>query len=235
MPPDANTLLSVADHCLRSRNYVNLIVSDKQPHLQYLTMEEAISHCTKGASIWEWAGTEGEEDEPDVVLAAAGDVPTMETLAAAQWLRDHVPGIMVRVVNVVDLMTLFQRDVHPHGMSETDFVDLLHRRQAGNLRLPRLPARDPRTGAWQGQRAPVPRAGVQRAGHHHHAVQHGRAERDEPVSPGSGGDPPLDPFCARGRWLHRRTGGLVRRATAHAIQHMEDPPEIANWTWTARS
>jgi xylulose-5-phosphate/fructose-6-phosphate phosphoketolase len=123
LPPDSNTLLSVADHCLRSRNYVNLIVSDKQSHLQYLDMDAAVEHCAMGASIWEWAGNEGEE-EPEVVLAAAGDVPTMEILAASEWLQANVPGLRLRVVNVVDLMTLFPPAVHPHGMDETRFVDL---------------------------------------------------------------------------------------------------------------
>ncbi len=135
LPPDANCLLSVADHCLRSRSYVNLIVIDKQPHLQYLTMEEAMEHCALGASSWRWAGTErdttgiadradGAADEADVVLACAGDVPTLETLAAAEWLREHLPQLKTRVVNVVDLMTLFPPDEHPHGMSEQRFVDL---------------------------------------------------------------------------------------------------------------
>jgi len=125
LPPDANCLLSVTDHCLRSRNYVNLIVADKQAHLQYLPIDEAIAHCARGASIWEWASNEYEDgQEPDVVLAAAGDVPTLEILAAADWLRTNVPDLRFRVVNVVDLMTLFPPGVHPHGMSETAFVDL---------------------------------------------------------------------------------------------------------------
>ena len=126
LPPDANCLLSVADHCLRSRDYVNLIVIDKQPHLQYLTMEQAREHCARGASAWEWAGTErvGQDAEPDIVLACAGDVPTMETLAAAEWLRDHLPQIRTRVVNIVDLMTLFPPRDHPHGMSEARFAEL---------------------------------------------------------------------------------------------------------------
>jgi xylulose-5-phosphate/fructose-6-phosphate phosphoketolase len=128
LPPDANCLLSVADHCLRSRSYVNLIVIDKQPHLQYLTMEEAMEHCALGASSWHWAGTETVEPdgagEPDIVLACAGDVPTLETLAAAEWLREHVPQLRTRIVNVVDLMTLFPPDEHPHGMSERRFVEL---------------------------------------------------------------------------------------------------------------
>ncbi|GIF23396.1 xylulose-5-phosphate/fructose-6-phosphate phosphoketolase [Actinoplanes tereljensis] len=124
LPPDANCLLSVADHCFRSRSYVNLIVQDKQPQLQYLTMDEAIAHCTRGAGIWEWAGTDDGTMDPDIVLACAGDIVTMETVAAAQILRDRLPGFRVRVVNVVDLMTLIRPKDHPHGMDETLFTEL---------------------------------------------------------------------------------------------------------------
>ncbi|MDP2013361.1 MAG: phosphoketolase family protein, partial [Actinomycetota bacterium] len=106
LPPDANTLLSVADHCMRSRDYVNLVVIDKQPQLQWLTMDEAIEHCTRGAGVWDWAGTDDGFDDPDIVLACAGDVVTMETIAAADILREHIPHLRTRVVNVVDLMTL---------------------------------------------------------------------------------------------------------------------------------
>jgi len=121
LPPDANCLLSVADHCLRSRNYVNLIVIDKQPQLQWLDLDAARAHCTAGASIWKWASSAG-DGEPDVVLAAAGDVPTLETVAAAWLVRRHVPELRVRVANVVDLMSLFPPDVHPHGMPDERFV-----------------------------------------------------------------------------------------------------------------
>ncbi|GAA3285794.1 phosphoketolase family protein [Dactylosporangium vinaceum] len=124
LPPDANCLLSVADHCLRSRNYINLIVIDKQPQLQWLSMDAAIEHCTRGAGIWEWAGTDDGTMDPDIVLACAGDVVTMETVAAAQILRERLPKFRVRVVNVVDLMTLPRRKDHPHGMSETQFTEL---------------------------------------------------------------------------------------------------------------
>ncbi|HET8851764.1 MAG TPA: phosphoketolase family protein [Ktedonobacteraceae bacterium] len=123
LPPDANCLLSVADHCLRSRNYVNLIVIDKQLHLQFLPMQQAIEHCTRGLSIWQWASN-ADSIEPDVVLACAGDVMTMETVAAAWWLRHHLPELKVRVVNVVDLMTLYSPDVHPHGIDDATFTDL---------------------------------------------------------------------------------------------------------------
>jgi xylulose-5-phosphate/fructose-6-phosphate phosphoketolase len=123
LPPDANCLLSVADHCLRSRHYVNVIVAGKQPALQYLNMESAIEHCTTGIGIWEWASTD-KSAEPDVVMACAGDVPTLETLAAVDLLRQHFPGIKIRVVNVVDLMTIQPSSEHPHGLSDLDFDSL---------------------------------------------------------------------------------------------------------------
>ena len=120
LPPDANTLLSVADHCLRSRNYVNVIVAGKQPALNYLSMDDAIVHCTRGAGIWEWASND-DEGEPDVVLGCCGDIPTLETLAAAALLREHLPELKVRVVNVVDLMRLQPETEHPHGLSDGEF------------------------------------------------------------------------------------------------------------------
>ncbi|MEK6371127.1 MAG: phosphoketolase family protein [Acidobacteriota bacterium] len=123
LPPDANTLLSVADHCLRSRNYVNVIIAGKQPALQYLDMDAAIKHCTAGIGIWEWASND-ENAEPDVVMACAGDIPTLETLAAVDILRQRIPDLKVRVVNVVDLMTLQSAGEHPHGLSDHDFDSL---------------------------------------------------------------------------------------------------------------
>ena len=120
LPPDANTLLSVADHCLRSRNYVNVIVAGKQPAVQWLDMDAAIKHCTAGLGIWEWASNDDDGD-PDVVMACAGDIPTMETLAAVKLLREHCPQLKVRVINVVNLMTLQPREEHPHGLSDRDF------------------------------------------------------------------------------------------------------------------
>jgi len=124
LPPDANSLLSVADHCFRSRSYVNVIVIDKQPQLQWMTMDEAIEHCRIGAGIWEWAGNDDGSQDPDVVLACAGDVVTMETVAAAQILTKSLPALRVRVVNVVDLMALSRRKDHPHGMDENLFREL---------------------------------------------------------------------------------------------------------------
>jgi len=123
LPPDANTLLSVADHCLRSRNYVNVIVAGKQPALDYLTMDAAIVHCTRGIGIWEWASSDAGE-VPDVVLACAGDIPTLETVAATAILRERLPDVKVRVVNVVDLMRLQPPSEHPHGLSDVEFDSL---------------------------------------------------------------------------------------------------------------
>ena len=120
LPPDANTLLSVTDHCLRSRNYINVIVAGKQPEMQWLDMDAAIKHCTAGLGIWEWASNDAGA-EPDVVMACAGDVPTLETIAAVQILREQLPEIKVRVVNVVDLMALQPESEHPHGFKDADF------------------------------------------------------------------------------------------------------------------
>ncbi len=120
LPPDANCLLSVADHCLRSRDYVNVIVAGKQPALDYLTMGEAVAHCTRGLGIWKWASNDDGE-EPDVVMACAGDIPTLETLAASALLREHLPQLRVRVINVVDLMRLQPESEHPHGLADSEF------------------------------------------------------------------------------------------------------------------
>jgi len=121
LPPDANCLLSVADHCLRSRNYINLIIAGKQSEFQWLTIDQAVRHCTTGAGVWHWASDPG---EPDVVMACAGDVPTLETMAAVSLLRAYVPDIRIRVVNVVDLMVLEPQSSHPHGLADRDFDDL---------------------------------------------------------------------------------------------------------------
>jgi xylulose-5-phosphate/fructose-6-phosphate phosphoketolase len=123
LPPDANTLLSVTNHCLRSRNYVNVIVAGKQPQLQWLTMDEAVRHCTIGLGIWDFASND-RGGEPDVVMACAGDIPTLETLAAVSWLRQNIPALKIRVVNVVDLMTLQPASEHPHGLPDKEYDSL---------------------------------------------------------------------------------------------------------------
>jgi len=123
LPPDANTLLYVADRCLRSRNFVNVIVAGKQKQAQWLTMDQAIKHCTPGIGMWEWASND-KDGEPDVVMACAGDVPTLETLAAVDLIRQHLPSLKVRVINVVDLMTLQPKEEHPHGLSDREFDGL---------------------------------------------------------------------------------------------------------------
>ena len=123
LPPDANTLLSVTDHCLRSKNYINIVVAGKQPALQWLSMDEAVKHCTAGVGIWGWASND-QQSEPDVVMACAGDVPTLETLAAVDFLREHLPELKIRVVNVVDLMTLQPTSEHPHGLTDEQFDSL---------------------------------------------------------------------------------------------------------------
>jgi xylulose-5-phosphate/fructose-6-phosphate phosphoketolase len=121
LPPDANCLLSVADHCLRSRHYVNVIVAGKQPSLDYLSMDEAMVHCARGIGVWDWASSDEGISEPDVVMACAGDIPTLETIAAVHLLREHLPELRVRVVNVVDLMRLQPHTEHPHGMPDAEF------------------------------------------------------------------------------------------------------------------
>ena len=232
MPPDANTLLSVADHCLRSRNYVNLIVIDKQPQLQWLDIETAKVHCARGASVWEWASTDGGRD-PDVVIACAGDIPTLEAVAAAWWLRRHAPELRVRLVNVVDLMALFPPDVHPHGMDEAHFLDV-------------FTADRPVVFAFHGYQRAI------------HEVLHGRphAERFHVRGYNEQGTT-TTPFSmvmlnAMSRYhlaalALRRTSRLDARrdallqqlrtalddADAYAKAHFEDLPGIANWTWSA--
>ena len=231
LPPDANCLLSVADHCLRSRNYVNLIVIDKQPQLQWLDMDAACTHCARGASVWSWAGTDAGGD-PDVVLAAAGDVPTLETIAAAWLLRQHVPDLKVRVVNVVDLMTLFPRDVHPHGMDEIDFREL-------------FTADKPVIFAFHGYERAI------------HAILHGRtgAERFHVRGFNEEGTTttPFDMVVVNGmsrfhlcKEVLRRcrrsipnADTLIRRCDAQLARHhdyvreyLDDMPEIRDWTWT---
>jgi xylulose-5-phosphate/fructose-6-phosphate phosphoketolase len=126
LPPDANCLLSVTDHCLRSRNYVNVIIAGKHALPQWLTMDQAVVHCTEGIGLWTWASND-QDAEPDVVMACCGDTPTLEILAATSILREHLPALKVRVINVVDLMKLQSASEHPHGLNEGDFDSLFTR------------------------------------------------------------------------------------------------------------
>ena len=231
LPPDANCLLSVADHCLRSRDYVNLIVIDKQPELQWLDMDAAIKHCATGASTWTWVSNEGAAAaEPDVVLAAAGDTPTLEIVAAAWLLRKYVPSLKVRVVNVVDLMCLYPGVLHPHGLEESAFIAL-------------FTADRPVVFSFHG----YPRAV--------HAVLHGRthAERFHVrgfIEEGTT-TTPFDMvvknqtsrlhLCieALQRSGHAHAGpmidwcnSLLKRHEAYIREHGEDLPEIRDWVWT---
>ncbi len=189
LPPDANTLLSVTDHCLRSRSYINVIVAGKQPALQWLDMDAAIKHCTAGLGIWPWASND-EGHEPDVVMACAGDVPTLETLAAVAMLRQHLPELKIRVVNVVDLMTLEPQTEHPHGLSDRDFDALFTGRQADHLRLPRLSLADPSADLPAHQPPEFARARLQGRRHDHHALRYGGPQRPRPLPPGRRRDRP---------------------------------------------
>ena len=231
LPPDANCLLSVADHCLRSRDYVNVIVAGKQPALDYLSMDDAIAHCTRGIGIWDWASSDA-GGEPDVVLACAGDVPTLETLAAAALLREHLPELKVRVVNVVDLMRLQPESEHPHGLPDARVRRAVHRRQAGDLRLPRLPVADPPAHLPPHQPPQPPRARLQGGGHDHDAVRHGHAQRPGPLPPGHRRDRPR----ARPRHARRRrcastwsTSGCATARTRASTATTR--PDVRDWTW----
>jgi xylulose-5-phosphate/fructose-6-phosphate phosphoketolase len=231
LPPDANCLLSVADHCLRSRNYVNLIVIDKQPELQWLDMRGAIEHCASGASVWGWVGT-SPEGEPDVVIAAAGDVPTLEAVAAAWWLRRNVPDLKIRFVNVVDLTSLFPPDVHPHGMSAERFTGL-------------FTSEKPVVFAFHGYQRAI------------HSILHGRPNASRfHVRGFNEQGTTTTPFqmvvmnemsryhlamqaLRRVPRLQERAPALIEEcrqllehATAYAHEHFQDPPEISEWVWT---
>ncbi len=230
LPPDANTLLSVADHCLRSRHYVNVIVAGKQPALTYLGMDDAIVHCTRGIGIWDWASNDSGAD-PDVVLGCAGDIPTLETLAAASILRERLPDLRVRVVNVVDLMRLEQDSEHPHGLSDRDFDTL-------------FTADRPVVFAYHGYPWLIHRLTYRRT---NHANMHVRGYKEE----GTTTTPfdmvmlnDLDRFhlvmdvIDRVPGLGSRAAGLRQemadtrlRARAYTREHGEDVPEIRDWTW----
>ena len=230
LPPDTNTLLSVADHCLRSRHYVNVIVAGKQPALTYLPMDEAVAHCTRGLGIWEWASTT--DGEPDVVLACAGDIPTMETLAAAKLLREHLPELKVRVINVVDLMRLQDDAEHPHGLPDRDFDALF---------TPDKPV----IFAFHGYPWLIHRLTYRRR---NHANLHVRGYKEEgttttPFDMVMLNDldrfhlvmdvidrvPSLGSRCAV---LRQRMADARLAARRHTREHGEDDPAISGWTWS---
>ncbi|MEV5944355.1 phosphoketolase family protein [Streptomyces sp. NPDC051994] len=230
LPPDANTLLVVADHVLRSRDYVNVVVAGKQPCFDWLTLDEARGHCARGAGIWDWAGTET-GDEPDVVLASAGDVPTLEVLAAARLLRRHLPDLAVRVVNVVDLARLLPAQEHPHGMADAEFDAL-------------FTADRPVVFAYHGYPWLIHRLAYRRTGHAHFHVR-GYKEEGSTTTPFDmvvRND--LDRYRLAMDVIDRVPGlavraGSVRQELAdirlrhHAWirEHGTDLPEVAEWTW----
>jgi xylulose-5-phosphate/fructose-6-phosphate phosphoketolase len=231
LPPDANTLLSVADHCLRSRDYVNVIVAGKQPALNYLDMEDAVAHCTRGLGIWEWASSDN-GSEPDVVLACAGDIPTLETVAAAALLCEHLPQLKVRLINVVDLMRLQPESEHPHGLPDLEFDALFTASQHVIF-------------AYHGYPTLIHRLTYRRT---NHANFHVRGYKEE----GTTTTPfdmvmlnDLDRFhlvmdvIDRVPGLGERAAALRQQmqdarlhARAHTREFGEDPPEVRNWTWT---
>ena len=230
LPPDANTLLSVADHCLRSLHYVNIIVAGKQPELTYLAMDDAIVHCTRGAGIWGWASND-EGGEPDVVLACAGDVPTLETLAAADLLRQHLPELRVRVVNVVDLMRLEPQTEHPHGLTDPEFDAMFTQNR-------------PVIFAYHGYPALIHRLTYRRNNHHNLHVR-GYIEEGTTTTPFDMAMlNNLDRFhlvmdaidrvpglVQRAGHLRQRMEEARLRARAYTREHGEDPPEISQWAW----
>ncbi|MFI7587367.1 phosphoketolase [Spongisporangium articulatum] len=235
LPPDTNCLLTVMDHCLRSHDYVNVVVAGKQPQLDYLPMDEAVLHCERGIGIWDWAGTEqpGAAGEPDVVLACAGEIPTLETLAAASILRAELPDLTVRVVNVVDLMRLQPETEHPHGLPDREFDALFTTDR-------------PVIFAFHGYPWLVHRLTYRRANHHGLHVR-GYKENGTTTTPFDMvmlND--LDRYhlvldvIDRVPGLGARAGGLRQRivdarlrARAWTREHGEDIPEVAGWTWPA--
>jgi xylulose-5-phosphate/fructose-6-phosphate phosphoketolase len=232
LPPDSNTLLSVADHCLRSRDYVNLIIAGKQPALTYLSINEAIAHCTRGIGIWPWAGTT--DGDPDVVLACAGDIPTLETLAAADLLRTKLPDLKIRVINVVDLMRLQSASEHPHGLSDRDYEAL-------------FTTDTPVIFAFHGYPTVIHRLTYRRTGHRNIHVR-GYKEEGTTTTPFDMvmlND--LDRFHlvmdvidrvpslgSRAATLRQEMSDARIAARAYTREHGEDSPEISGWMWPDR-
>ena len=232
LPPDANCLLSVAHHCFASHGYVNLVIIDKQPQLQWLDLEAAKAHCARGASTWEWASTDSGKN-PDVVLACAGDTATLETMAAAWWLRRWVPDLRVRVVNVVDLMTLASPEEHPHGMSDERFVALfgeetpvvfafhgyagaVHQLLHGRPEPSRFHVRGYREEGTT--TTPFDMTVLNRTSRFHLAIE--ALERTLAKNRGE-------------RELVRECRRMLERHAAYVREHFEDLPEIRDWKWSA--
>jgi xylulose-5-phosphate/fructose-6-phosphate phosphoketolase len=231
LPPDANTLLAVADHVLRSRDYVNVVVAGKQPCFDWLTVDQARVHCARGAGVWEWAGTEDGTREPDVVLACAGDVPTLEVLAAAQLLRRHLPELAVRVVNVVDIARLMPSGEHPHGMSDFEYDGL-------------FTADKPVVFAYHGYPWLIHRLAYRRTGHRNLHVR-GYKEAGTTTTPFDmvvSND--LDRYrlvmdvvdrvpglAVRAAGVRQRMADTRTRHHAWIREHGVDLPEVAEWSW----
>jgi xylulose-5-phosphate/fructose-6-phosphate phosphoketolase len=231
LPPDGNTLLSVADHCLRSRDYVNVIVAGKQPALAYLDMESAVDHCTRGLGIWQWASTA--TGEPDVVLACAGDIPTQETLAAADIVRRELPELAVRVVNIVDLMRLLPDSEHPHGLPDREYDAL-------------FTSDKPVIFAYHGYPWLIHRLAYRRANHHHLHVR-GFKERGTTTTPFDmvmlndldrfhlviDVIDRVDGLADRAAVLRQRMVDARLAARRYTREHGEDDPQISGWSWQA--
>ena len=217
LPPDANCLLSVFDHCLRSRHYVNVVVAGKHALPQWLTMDQAVVHCTEGIGIWQWASND-QDGEPDVVMACCGDTPTLEILAAVSILREHLPDLKIRVVNVVDLMKLQPAHRAPARTQRKGLRFAIHQRQAHHLWLPWIPLAGPPSDLPPDQPQPS-RARLQGRGDHHDGLRYEGAERSGPVPPGAGRDRSAAAFGVQGglpeadhaRQTHRAQG-LHRQA-----------------------
>jgi len=232
LPPDANTLLSVTDHCLRSRNFINVIVAGKQPQPQWLNMDEAVKHCTSGIGIWEWASND-RGSEPDVVMACAGDVPTIETLAAVDLLRQHAPDLKIRVINVVDLMTLQPKEEHPHGLSDRAFDTI-------------FTTDKPIIFAYHGYPWLIHRLTYRRTNHHNlHArgyieegttttpfdmVVRNRLDRFHLVADVIDRVPKLGYMAA---YIRQAVRDKLIEHKQYIARYGEDMPEIRNWTWPA--